>query len=350
MRGDEFILLRPEKSNWKAMGMSVIFQIALVTLVLLIPIVVPPGGIPRSRFNVMPLTTLRAELPLPLRAHQVPPERRHLPKEKGVVPAPVHPNAFVASLAVPTVRRHRPEPVESPKIPRVLEAVRIEGDATLPPNIKPPIQTEVFNSDRTALVRATNPVEKVQTGGFGDANGLGKSGSLKNPGNVNAVGFFDFSTGPGNGSGTAGVRGIRGTVLHTSFGDGEGLSQGEGGRYPRSAGREGSFTSLDLQAERPQSQKQQEDVAFKPVEILERPSPEYTAEARDNKIEGEVLLEVVFKATREIRVLRVLHGLGYGLDESAIRAAKRLRYKPAVSHGEPVDFPAKVHITFQLAY
>ena len=68
------------------------------------------------------------------------------------------------------------------------------------------------------------------------------------------------------------------------------------------------------------------------------------------KLEGEVLLRVLFTATGEARVIETIRGLGHGLDESAIQAAQRIRFKPALRDGEPVDSSAIVHIVFQLAY
>ena len=68
------------------------------------------------------------------------------------------------------------------------------------------------------------------------------------------------------------------------------------------------------------------------------------------KLEGEVLLQVLFTATEEVRVLDIVRGLGHGLDENAIRAAQQIRFKPARRDGEPVDSTATVHIIFQLAY
>jgi hypothetical protein len=51
-----------------------------------------------------------------------------------------------------------------------------------------------------------------------------------------------------------------------------------------------------------------------------------------------------------VRVNRVVKGLGHGLDEAAIRAAEQIKFKPALSNGHPVDFPAVIHIVFQMAY
>jgi len=49
-------------------------------------------------------------------------------------------------------------------------------------------------------------------------------------------------------------------------------------------------------------------------------------------------------------VVRVVKGLGHGLDEAAVRAAQQIRFKPASRGGNAVDFPATVHIVFQLAF
>jgi TonB family protein len=85
------------------------------------------------------------------------------------------------------------------------------------------------------------------------------------------------------------------------------------------------------------------------VEIISKPKPAYTAEARANKIEGEVLLDVQFSASGAVRVLRVVRGLGGGLDETAIAAAQGIRFRPETRNGESIDSVAVVHILFQLA-
>jgi TonB family protein len=90
--------------------------------------------------------------------------------------------------------------------------------------------------------------------------------------------------------------------------------------------------------------------ATAPAEILDKPRPSYTAEARRLNIEGEVLLEVVFEAAGVIKILRVVHGLGHGLDEAAMTATRQIRFRPAQRDGAAIDSSAVVHITFQLAY
>jgi TonB family protein len=86
-----------------------------------------------------------------------------------------------------------------------------------------------------------------------------------------------------------------------------------------------------------------------PVEVRSKPTPIYTDKARELKIEGDVVLEVEFLASGSLRVVRVVKGLGYGLDEAAMKAAEQIEFKPAHDAGRPVDFKTTVHIVFRLA-
>ena len=78
--------------------------------------------------------------------------------------------------------------------------------------------------------------------------------------------------------------------------------------------------------------------ATTPVEITFKPQPVYTDEARGLKLEGEVLLEVMFGANGTLHVNRVVRGLGHGLDEAAIAAANKMRFKPAHAYGTAGGF------------
>jgi TonB family protein len=83
---------------------------------------------------------------------------------------------------------------------------------------------------------------------------------------------------------------------------------------------------------------------------LYKPRPEYTAEGRNLKLEGDVVLDVVFLSDGRVQVNRVVSGLGHGLDESAVHAAELIKFKPALRDGQPVNYPARVRIEFRLAY
>jgi TonB family protein len=86
-----------------------------------------------------------------------------------------------------------------------------------------------------------------------------------------------------------------------------------------------------------------------PVEVLFKPVPGYTDEARSRGVQGDVILEVEFLATGTVRVIRVIRGLGSGLDELAVRSAGQIRFKPALDGGRPVDVRTNVLIVFRLS-
>ena len=85
-----------------------------------------------------------------------------------------------------------------------------------------------------------------------------------------------------------------------------------------------------------------------PVEVEFKPTPAYSAEARDARIEGTVALDVEFSASGTVHVIRVIEGLGYGLDDLAVSAAEQMRFSPAVRNGQRVDTRAVVHIVFRM--
>ena len=87
-----------------------------------------------------------------------------------------------------------------------------------------------------------------------------------------------------------------------------------------------------------------------PLQILSKPRPVYTDEARGLRIEGVVLLETWFGASGQIRILRVVRSLGHGLDQAATEAAQGIRFIPREQQGQPADTVAMVEITFRLAY
>jgi TonB family protein len=84
------------------------------------------------------------------------------------------------------------------------------------------------------------------------------------------------------------------------------------------------------------------------INILDKPQPQYTEEARTLKLEGDVVLDVVFLADSKVEVNRVISGLGHGLDEKAVEAAQSIKFEPARANGKPVDFPARLRIEFRL--
>ena len=274
----------------------------------------------------------------------------HAPQRQ--LPKPV----LLAKLDPPPAALRLPAPQPQPK-PKVEDAPAPEVKIAtrkldLPPSTAPAIprqivRTNVFSTGSSAPQTIERAPEKVQTGGFGDPNGIPARPSQGKAVNIAQSGGFDLPTGPGYGNGTGGSNGARGVVASTGFGGGVATSDP---RPVRGTVRQAGFGDADVPAP-PTVQSRPAEQAAKvvPAEILSKPTPIYTEEARSKKIEGEVLLEVVFEATGKIHVLKVVRGLGHGLDDAAVRAAEQIRFKPALRDGQPSDSTAVLHIIFQIA-
>jgi TonB family protein len=76
--------------------------------------------------------------------------------------------------------------------------------------------------------------------------------------------------------------------------------------------------------------------------------PMYTDEARRRGIEGVVTVEATFDVDGTFKILRVVKGLGYGLDESAQAAVKKWRFAPAYQNGQRVSVVTQIDVNFSL--
>lgn len=287
------------------------------------------------------------------------------PAPVNVEPAPVTqiPVAQAARLETPPLEvlrlpppevRHNSRPEEVPVAPKVeVAAVKpVPLPPTAPVIPRQLIKTNVFSPGSSAVPTIAETPQHVQTGGFGDPNGVPARESKNTPVNIAQAGGFDLPMGPGYGNGTGGSQGVRGVVASTGFGNGVATGDGSG-KANTSRGtvqKTGFGDAAPVQVS--QARIKTADAGAEttvPAEVISKPTPAYTAEARNLRIEGEVVLEVVFEASGRLRILRVVRGLGHGLDEAAVHAAEQIRFKPAKKEGQPSDYTALVHIVFQLA-
>lgn len=89
------------------------------------------------------------------------------------------------------------------------------------------------------------------------------------------------------------------------------------------------------------------EVATKP-KLDAQTQPAYTAEGRQANVEGVVKLELTIDENGRVVNVRVIKGLGFGLDEAAVAAAKQWTFKPAMRCGKAVSAVVKPGIRFQL--
>ncbi|HEV2136845.1 MAG TPA: energy transducer TonB [Terracidiphilus sp.] len=85
------------------------------------------------------------------------------------------------------------------------------------------------------------------------------------------------------------------------------------------------------------------------LEVLSKPPVRYTPEAKQLRVQGEVVLRVTFTADRQVVVHNVLRGLGHGLDQEAMHEAQQIKFRPATRDGHAVNLTTEIIITFQLA-
>jgi TonB family protein len=345
------LALLPEKRlSWRTLTASYGTVAAIVIGFVLFGILNPDTLTLVSNYHVTEL------IPMPSRTPQRLPKPKPLPVQAKLLPPP-EPTFEAPKLIVPReVVAHKPKPQEvappAVALNNFAPAVLNQSAGGARPRL---IHTGDFEG--SSLAPTVNaPVEKVQTGGFGDPNGLKPSDHGKANGKLvaAATGSFDMPVGPGKGNGSGGAKGISGIVASAGFGDGiakpgygDGRSngRGNGSANVQSAG----FATQEVASAAPHVQAVEAQGPTAPAEVTFKPTPVYTQEARDLKLQGEVLLEVVFSASGELRVARVVRGLGHGLDEAAIAAANKMRFKPAVRLGQPIDSSAVVHVLFQLA-
>jgi TonB family protein len=329
-------LLSEYRPPWKEFVFSLGTQGLAVFLLVWLAVLHPNVLVPPARdYHFIRLV----DTPPPIRLE---PASRILPLPS----APLRPEAQDHLRVTMETPRPKPAPDSAPKVElTVRKPVQLAPPAPMVP--RQPVRTNVFSSGSSATPTIARSPQQVQTGGFGDPNGVPAQPSNGRPVTIAQAGSFDLPSGPGYGNGSGGAHGVRGVVASVGFGSGIAT----GAVVPASPG--GSVQQSGFGDAKPvQSHpKLVESAASKivPAEILSKPAPSYTEEAKALRIEGEVLLEVVFEASGQIRVLRVLRGLGHGLDENAIRAAEQIRFKPALRDGQPADSTAVLHIIFQLA-
>jgi TonB family protein len=236
-----------------------------------------------------------------------------------------------------------------------------------PDSVALPAQPKVGMFQASVPTAVANNMGKTstKTGGFGDPMGVHANPNATRPGTIAAVGSFSSAIGDSSGSGAArrgkvgGVNfgsgyanGVPGGAGHgngkvTSVGFSDGVAGGTG-TGPRGKAVTGGFQNNVAAAGSPKLALASTGNETS-VQVISHPKPIYTSEAEQLKIQGDVVLEVRFSADGRVHVIRVVRGLGHGLDEQAIRVAEETHFRPATRDGKPVDTTTYYRIDFQLA-
>jgi TonB family protein len=252
----------------------------------------------------------------------------------------------------PPVKFHKPRPVAPPKIkvqpPRIEQPKPVQMEARLAappiPHVRPQIKlTPQVRPALASAMPAQNNLVRPSTRPvhLGDTFGVVPNPNAVRPATVAAIGNpYGGMEGP--------AVAPHGVVRSTGIGDSTRFGSGGGGGYA-GGGRVASvgMPGTTPVAAMPPAYSTPEQSTR--IEVLSKPPARYTAEARQLRIEGDVVLSVTFLASGQIVVHGVLHGLGHGLDEEAVREAQQIRFRPASVGGRAVDVTTRITITFQLA-
>jgi TonB family protein len=270
----------------------------------------------------------------------------------------------VTELVVPTMTRPKPRvkvppPPKLPPPPRppklTMNAPKIEMPKPKPepkpiqmeaklamPEIRPVKQAIVLAPQPKAALAAAMPAQTPQVRPstapvhLGDTFGVTPNPNAARPATVAAIGNpYGGMQGP--------AVAPHGVVGSTGIGNGT--------RVGSNGGVVGRVASVGIPAATTVAMVQRVNTqpAFTNLELISKPAVQYTAEARQLKVQGDVVLRVTFLASGQVAVQGILHGLGHGLDEEAQRVAHQIRFRPATRDGRPVDMTTNITITFQLA-
>jgi TonB family protein len=281
-----------------------------------------------------------------------PPAKIKLP-EPPKIKLPEPPKLEV-KLDTPKINMPKPEPKPEPK------PIQMEAKVDLPV-IKVAKPSVVLAPQPKAAMTAAMPAQtasvKPSTAAvhLGETFGVTPNPNANRPATVAAIGNpyggqqgpaatphgVVGSTGIGNGLKSGSNAGVVGRVASV------GVPAGTASAYTGN----GKVSSVGIPAAVAAVPVQQVVAApqFTSIEVLSKPAVQYTSEARELKIQGDVVLRVTFTAAGQVVVQGVTRGLGHGLDEEARRVAQQIRFRPATKNGQPVDSTTNITITFQLA-
>jgi protein TonB len=151
-------------------------------------------------------------------------------------------------------------------------------------------------------------------------------GSMILPGALDPAAFPGVSLGPGTGAGAQ-----NGNGGGIGSGNGSGLDQGSGGNF--GGGLRGPGAG-----------------SVRPPTVVRNVRPQYTTEAMRARIQGAVLVAAIVEADGTVRDARVVRSLDpvFGLDQSALRAARDWLFRPATMDGKPVALAVTIELVFSL--
>jgi TonB family protein len=198
--------------------------------------------------------------------------------------------------------KHEPKPASLGKLPRAADKQLVPPAPEPPRNPDPSLVAEP-----TVVAPELASLPALHLLSIGDPSGIAGPPSA-GPGS----GFGD-GTGDGHGIGE---------------GKGPGVGPGEDGGFGGKTYSIGGGVSAPI--------------------LINEVRPDYPEEARKARFQGTVSLETIVREDGSVQIVRILHGVGFGMDQQAIRAVLQWKFKPARMNGKPVAAYMNVEVNFNL--
>jgi TonB family protein len=263
----------------------------------------------------------------------------------------------------PPALRFKPAKIDLPKPSPDVKPIQMEARVKLPA-IKAARPAVILARQPRPAIRAAMPAQSAlikpvtRPVHLGDTFGVTPNPNANRPATVAAIGNpygglqgpavapqgVVRSTGIGNGPRSGSNLGQVGTVALAGIPGGN--SSANSGGY--SGGGRVATAGIPTAVDAAPVQEAVSEPVSTVLEIVSKPPVQYTSEARQLRIQGDVVLRVTFTAAGQVVVQDVLRRLGHGLDEEARRVAEQIRFRPATRNGRPVDRMTNITITFQL--
>ena len=324
---------------------AIVINCTIAALVLILGMIVKTNPIVAKKLTELTLPPEPKVQPAPKPPPPPPPPKVKMPPPPKIEP----PKIKVPELKVPEIKPVVTPPTPKPMIEPPAAKKVVPPPAPVKVNLGQAMAASVPNHDANPtavrLGSATNPMKPLTGPAVSPVNmgaagmpGMDKGNTGNGPRAVNV----SMGSGAPNGKmgGTANApRAIAGL--------GTGVTGGTG-RGPAGP----VAVAIQPQMQQQQVAKpvvQQQTLASAP-KVTYKPTPVYTEEAKAMHLEGNVSLRIRVTANGAVQVLGVVHGLGHGLDQSAIQATEATRFKPALDQsGHAIDWEGVVLVNFQMS-
>jgi protein TonB len=326
---------------------SIVINVTIAALIVILGYVVKNNPIVAKQIAVLTLPP------------EPPPQPKPVPKPPPPPPKPLPPTPVPPPVKIPKPVIIEPPPDVKPLPVPQPKPVNLQPPAP-PKAVNPPpapVKVNLGRAEAASVVNhdanpspvrlgsPTNPLQPLTGPAVSHVN-LGVAGmpgmNASNSGNGPHATSVNLGSGSPNSNNMNGRDNAAGTVRGVKLGSGTG---------PMTSKNYGAVAAVQLGAP-PQPAAARPAAASSlsaatPPKVTFKPNPVYSEEAKANHIEGNAVVSVIFRSNGTMDVIGLVRGLGHGLDDPALQAARGVKFQPALdAGGHPIDFPTNIIVHF----